>query len=141
MAELKTRPTGLSVSSYLSSIPDPVTRKDCHSLVKLMSDAAHARPKMWGPSIVGFGSNPLRYASGRELDWPPIGFSPRKRNLTIYLMGGLAPHASLLKQLGKHKRGKGCLYISRLDDIHLPTFKKLLQDTFRHAAAVQKQVR
>jgi uncharacterized protein YdhG (YjbR/CyaY superfamily) len=88
---------------------------------------------MWGSSIVGFGDYHYVYKSGREGDWFIIGFSPRKQNLTLYVMGGFPQHAELLTKLGKHKIGKGCLYINHLRDVHLPTLRKLIAESVKHA--------
>ncbi len=113
-------------------------RSDCLTLAKLMTQATGAKPKMWGSAIVGFGSCHLRYASGRELDWFTTGFSPRKQNLTLYVIGGFTQYGTLLKKLGKHSLGKGCLYIKRLDEVHLPTLKKLIQQSVKDAPKVQR---
>ena len=115
-AELKTKPTGSSVDDFLAGIADAERRADCLAVVKLMKKATRTKPAMWGSSIVGFGSHHLKYASGRELDWFAVGFSPRKGDLTLYFTTGLTAHASLLKKLGRHKTGKGCLYVKRLAD-------------------------
>lgn len=118
MAQLKTRPGALGVDDFLSAV-EPQTRKaDCYSLVKLMQELTGDEPVMWGPSIIGFGNIHLKYTSGRELDWFKTGFAPRKQNLTIYLMGGFEQQAETLSQLGKFKKGKGCLYIKQLADIN-----------------------
>src|SRR6185436_20952679 len=101
MAELKTKKTEASVETFLNGLPTEQTRDDCFEIVKLMRQATRAEPKMWGSSIIGFGSTRLRYASGRELDWMIIGFSPRKQNLTLYLAGGLDSYADLLAKLGR----------------------------------------
>jgi hypothetical protein len=138
MAELKTKPTQITVTKFLASIKDEDIRKDCLTLAKLMTQATGAKPKMWGAAIVGFGSCHLRYASGRELDWFTTGFSPRKQNLTLYVIGGFAQYGTLLKKLGKHSLGKGCLYIKRLDDVHLPTLKKLIEQSVQDAPKVQQ---
>src|SRR5947209_20093772 len=118
MAELKTRETRASVAGFLEKIADESRRKDCQALVKLMKRATGEKPKMWGASIVGFGSCHLKYASGRELDWFPMGFASRKQDLTIYGLSGEGSDA-LVERLGKCSRGKGCLYIKRLSDIDL----------------------
>ena len=102
----------------------------------LMKQVTQLEPQMWGSSIVGFGSYHYKYASGREGDMPLTGFSPRKRNLTLYIMGGLEQYDALLAKLGKHTTGKACLYIKRLDDVHLPTLKKLIQQSVKHIARV-----
>jgi hypothetical protein len=139
MAQLKTKPTKQSVAKFLSSIKDETTRDDCRTLVKIMSQTTGSKPKMWGSSIVGFGSYHFRYASGREGDWFTTGFSPRKQNLTLYVMGGFTTYGALLKKLGKHTTGKGCLYIKSLDDVHLPTLKKLIQESVRAAPRLRQQ--
>lgn len=130
-AELKTRPTASSVKDFLDAIPDEGVRKDCRALSRLMRKVTGAAPTMWGSSLVGFGSYHYKYDSGREGDWPLTGFSPRKQNLTVYVMTGFAPHASLMKKLGKYKTGKGCLYFRRLDDIDVPTLERILRDSVR----------
>ena len=119
MAELKTRPTSASVAAFLKTVADDERRKDCQTLVKLMKQATGAPAKMWGPSIVGFGTYRYVYASGRQGDWPLVGFSPRKQDLTLYIMAGFARYAALMKQLGKHKSGKSCLYLKRLGDVDM----------------------
>ena len=135
MAEAKTKPTKLSVDKFIKSQPDARVREDCAVISKLMSEATGEKPKMWGSSIVGFGSYHYKYATGREGDMPIIGFSPRKQNLTLYLlMYRFDEQADLLKKLGKHSLGKGCLYIKRLSDVNLPTLKKLIQRAAKHYA-------
>lgn len=127
MAQAKTRQTKASVAAFLAAIDDPVRRKDCKTIAALMQDATGAKPKMWGTSIVGFGSYHYRYASGHEGDSCLTGFSPRKDALTLYLMlGGLDGHSELLKALGKHKASKGCLYIKKLEDVDLGVLRKLV---------------
>ena len=133
MAELKTQATKESVAKFLNSIEDENKRKDCKTVAKLMEEATGSKPVMWGPSIVGFGSYHYKGASGREGDWMLIGFSPRKQNLTIYLMGGFSKHKDLMEKLGKHTiSGGSCLYIKRLDDIHMPTLKKLVHESVKY---------
>jgi hypothetical protein len=132
MAEPKTMATKESVAKFLNSIEDESRRKDCKTVAKLMEEASGSKPVMWGPSIVGFGSYRYKGASGREGDWPRIAFSPRKQNLTLYFMGGFDKHQDLMEKLGKHTNSKGCLYIKRLDDIHLPTLKKLVLETLKY---------
>ena len=127
MAELKTKPTGESVKDFLNKIPDPERRQDCFAVAKLMEEITGDKPKMWGPSIVGFGTYHYKYDSGREGDWLMTGFSPRKKDLTLYLMMGFEKHHELMKELGKHNTSKSCLYIKRLSDIHVPTLKKLIK--------------
>lgn len=129
MAELKTTPTTRSVNRFLNAIADEPTRNDCFTLVTLMKKITKAEPRMWGTSVVGFGTYHYVYESGREGEWFLTGFSPRKQFLTIYLMAGADSRTDLLKKLGKHKTGGACLYIKRLDDIHLPTLRKLIQES------------
>ena len=91
-----------------------------------MQKATKAKPAMWGANLVGFGAARFKYASGRELDWMLTAFAPRKSNITLYIMSGLAQHEALLAKLGPHSRGQGCLHIKRLSDVHLPTLTKLI---------------
>lgn len=132
MADLKTKPTGRSVARFLDSITDERTRKDCRTLVRIMKQATKAAPKMWGPSIVGFGSYHYKYASGREGDFFLTGFSPRKQAMTVYIMAGFKRYDALLGKLGNHKTGKSCLYIKRLEDVDMETLKKLILQSVRH---------
>ena len=139
MAELKTKQTDASVKDFLNQIPDKQRRDDCFAVAKMMEEATGAKPKMWGTSIVGFGSYRYKYASGREGDWMMIGFSPRKNDLTIYLITGFQKHPELMEQLGKHKASKGsCLYIKRLDDVHVPTLKKLIKASVKQLKSQSK---
>jgi Domain of unknown function (DU1801) len=117
MADNKTKPTELSVTAFIDAITDPTKRADAKMLVKLLQDAAGEKPKMWGPSIIGFGSYHYRYDSGREGDMPLIGFSPRKTATVLYTMIGSSDSKALLAKLGKHTTGKGCLYIKKLADV------------------------
>ena len=133
MAENKTVPTDQNVEDFLNAIADEQKRNDSFMLVDLMREITRLEPQMWGSSIVGFGSYHYRYASGREGDMMLVGFSPRKQNLTIYNMGGIDSDDTLLKKLGKHTTGKGCLYIKRLDDVDLPTLKSLIEASFTRA--------
>jgi hypothetical protein len=133
MAELKTKATQASVLKFLDAIKDVQRRGDCRTIMELMRKATDAEPKMWGTNIVGFGDCHYLYESGREADWFLTGFSPRKQALTLYVMGGYARHGELLDQLGKHKMGKGCLYLSSLEDVHLPTLRKLINQSVAFA--------
>jgi hypothetical protein len=132
MAELKTKATDASVKKFLEGV-DEKQRADASAIVALMEQATGAPPKLWGSAIVGFGDVHLKYDSGRELDWFLIGFSPRKANLTLYVLNGSPDQAALLEKLGKHKIGKGCLYINKLGDVHLPTLKKLIASSAKQA--------
>jgi len=129
MAELKTKKTEASVEDFLNKIKDQDVRQDCFEIAKFMKQATRSDGKMWGSSIVGFGSRHLKYASGRELDWMVIGFSPRKANITLYLPGGVENQADLLKQLGKYTTGKGCLYIKKLKDVDTKVLKQLVNES------------
>src|ERR1700684_4516279 len=122
MADNKTKPTELSVTAFIDAITDPTKRADAKALVELMQGAAGEKPKMWGPSIIGFGSYHYKYDSGREGDMPLVGFSPRKAAAVLYL-AGLSDSEALLAKLGKHTTGKGCLYIKKLADVD----KKVLE--------------
>jgi hypothetical protein len=133
MAELKTQVTKASVDKFLQGIRDEKKREDCFQVLKIMKKATKAEPKMWGPSIIGFGDHHYKYASGRENDWFMAGFSPRVQNITLYSMGGF--DAELLKNLGKYKMGKGCLYISRLDDVDQKVLIKLIQKSVKDLQA------
>jgi hypothetical protein len=136
MAELKTKPTDASVGKFLASIKDEGRRKDCETIVRLMKKATKSEPRMWGTSIVGFGSYHYTYASGREGDWMMMGFSPRKQNLTLYILPGIDAFAPMLKTLGPHSRGGSCLYIKRLEDIDLKVLESMLKQA---AAALRKK--
>ena len=138
MAETKTKPTNESVESFLNKIADEERRKDCFQVAKIMEEVTGEKPKMWGPSIVGFGSYHYKYDSGREGDWMMTGFSPRKKDLTLYLMMGFAKHGELIEKLGKHTGSKSCLYIKRLSDIHIPTLKKLIKVSVKELKAHTK---
>jgi len=131
MAEVKTKPTQASVKEFLNQIPDKERREDCFAIAKMMEEVTGAKPKMWGPSIVGFGSYHFKYDSGREGDWLMTGFSPRKNDLTLYIMMGFEKHRELMEQLGKHKTAKSCLYIKRLSDVHQPTLNKLIKASIK----------
>ena len=134
MAELKTKKNDASVQAFLKKIDDPRVRADSAAIVEMMTAATKAAPKMWGTSIVGFGERHLKYESGRELDWFVIGFSPRKQNLTLYVNLGAGGHDALLKQLGRHTTGKGCLYIKKLSDVDLGILKRVLAQSVKAAS-------
>jgi hypothetical protein len=133
MAEPKTRKTTASVSAFLNAIADEQVRKDCKAIAALMQKVTKSKPAMWGAAIIGFGSVHLKYASGRELDWPPTAFAPRKGDITLYVLGNYPQRDELLAKLGKHKASGGCLHIKRLSDVHVPTLTKLVQASFRAA--------
>ena len=131
MAELKTKVNNASVDKYLKSIKDKRVRDDCYKTMEIMQKATKSEAKMWGTSIIGFGSYHYKYASGREGDWMLTGFSPRKQNLTLYIMPGFEEYDSLMKDLGKHTTGKSCLYIKKLDDVDKKVLKKLVAQSVK----------
>lgn len=137
MAELKTKKTKASVNAFLDKITDEQRRKDCQTVLTLMKQATGEEPKMWGSSIVGFGTYHYRYASGREGDWPIIAFSPRKTDLTLYIAPGFEKFESLMAKLGKYKTGVSCLYIKKLDDVEIPVLKKLIAKSVEKVAKHQ----
>src|SRR6185436_9960153 len=127
VAEIKTKQTSSSVDGFIDSIPDEQKRKDSYVILKLMEKATGEEPKMWGSSLIGFGK--LRYkspATGREVDWFKMGFSPRKANLSLHLGLNMQRHAEALKKLGKHKTGVGCLYITKLEDVDLKILERMI---------------
>jgi Domain of unknown function (DU1801) len=126
MAELKTKKTDLSVHAFIKQIPEEQKRKDASVILDLMENATKAKGKMWGTAIIGFGDRRLKYESGRELDWFIMGFSPRKQNFVLYISGTVDKQQTLLKKLGKHKTGKGCLYVNKLEDVNLPVLKEII---------------
>ena len=126
MAENKTKATDASVEDYLAAIDDEARRKDCEAVADLMARATKQPPRMWGASIVGFGSYHYRYTSGREGDTCVVGFSSRKGDISVYGLNAAEGAAELLAKLGKHKAGKGCVYIKRLSDVDLKVLQKLV---------------
>jgi hypothetical protein len=138
MAELKTKLNDASVTDFLDTIKDEEKRADSFEILKLMQQVTKQEPKMWGTSIIGFGNVHLKYESGRELDWFITGFSPRKQNLTLYVLGSFNPHTELLKKLGKHKTGSGCLYINKLKDVDVKVLKELIKESFKAAKMLRQ---
>jgi hypothetical protein len=136
MAENKTKETDANVEKYLAAIRDEARQNDCAALAKLMAKATRLPPKMWGTSIVGFGSYHYKYESGREGDMCLVGFSSRKSDITVYGLKAAPNCEALLEKLGKHKTGKGCLYIRNLSDIDIGILEKLVKE----AAAATKRV-
>jgi len=137
MPEPKTRATDASVDDFLKTLENDEVRLDCLTIAEIMRRATKSKPRMWGANIVGFGSGRLKYATGREVEWPLISFSPRKQNIALYLSPGFDGRDELLAILGKHSCGKSCLYIKRLSDVHLPTLRKLVTASVRHASRPQ----
>ncbi|MBK8553258.1 MAG: DUF1801 domain-containing protein [Ignavibacteria bacterium] len=124
LAVIKTKQTTASVEDFINSVEGEQKRKDSFVLLEMMKKITGEDPKMWGGSIIGFGSKRYKSpASGREVDWFRIGFSPRKANLTVYLIS-IKEHAEALKKLGKHKTGGGCLYINKLEDVDMKVLKR-----------------
>lgn len=132
MAQNKTVETTNSVASFLGAIPDETKRTDSQQLVSIIEAQTGTSPKMWGPAIVGFGSYHYKYESGREGDAPLVGFSPRKDALTLYLSSDFPERETLLTQLGKHKTGKGCVYIKKLSDVNLDVLQALISHAFQY---------
>lgn len=127
MYVLKTKLNDSSVEAFLDSVPDEKIRADSYQILDLMREITEEEPKMWGSSIIGFGSYRYKYASGQEGDWMLVGFSPRKQALSLYIMSGLNQAESLLSRLGKFSKGKGCLYIKKLEEIDLEVLKELVK--------------
>jgi hypothetical protein len=136
MADNRTKPTDQTVESFINTIEDERKRRDSQTIITMMCEATGEKPCMWGSSIVGFGSYHYKYESGREGDAPRIGFSPRKQNLTLYLLQGELDERrqTLLTKLGKHTTGKGCLYIKKLDDVDLDVLKQIIQTSAGQAS-------
>ena len=135
MTELKTRQNDMNVDAFLDGVENPRRREDARRLLALMQEVTGELPKMWGATIVGFGSYHYRYASGREGDWPVVGFAPRKQNLVLYIMPGFTRYSALLAKLGKHRTGKSCLYVNKLDDID----PRILEELVRESVAEMKR--
>ena len=129
MAENKTKQTEASVDKFINSVKDKNIQEDCCTIIKLMKTVTKEEPKMWGPSIIGFGSYHYKYASGREGDMCIAGFSPRKQNLTIYLLAGFEKQKAQLEKLGKFKTGKTCLYIKSLKDVDDKVLKEMVNSS------------
>lgn len=129
---VKTRPTGKTVSGFINAVKDPQKRKDCRALTEIMKAITKEKPIMWGTSIVGFGSYHYKYKSGREGDWLLTGFSPRARNLTVYIMPGFSRYEDLMSRLGPHKTGVSCLYIKTLSEIRMPVLRSLIRESVRY---------
>ena len=138
MAELKTILNDASVEKFLDGVKDERKRRDSFKILALMKKITKEEPKMWGTSIVGFGSYHYKYESGREGDWFLTGFSPRKQNLTIYVMSGFKAYNELMKKLGKHKTGSSCLYINKLEDVDLSVLKALITESVKHMKKASK---
>jgi hypothetical protein len=132
MAELKTKRNKGDVEAFLNNVSDEKKRQDSFTVLELMKQVTGKEPEMWGDSIVGFGSYHYKYASGREGDWFVTGFSPRKQNLTLYIMSGFDEHERLLGKLGKHSTGKSCLYIKKIEDVDVDVLTELVKKSVEH---------
>ncbi len=137
MAELKTKKNDADVDAFLATVQDDRQRADAGTLRDLLADITGDDGAMWGSSIVGFGAQHHEYASGRQGEWMAIGFSPRKANLTLYIMDGFDAYDDLLGRLGKHTTGKSCLYVKRLADIDLDVLRQLVHESYSHAVSQQ----
>ncbi|MEN4013050.1 MAG: DUF1801 domain-containing protein [Chloroflexota bacterium] len=135
MAELKTRLTDKNPLDFLNAVADEKKRQDSFAILRLMEDATGFPAQMWGDNIVGFGKYRYRYASGHAGEWPLAAFSPRKQNLTLYIMAGFEQYETLMTRLGKHKTGKSCLYINKIEDIDLNVLRELVRASVAHMIA------
>ena len=135
---IKTQKTERSVSEFLDTVADEGRRKDCQAIVRIMKRAVKAQPKMWGPSIIGFGDHSYKTANGKENPWFLFGFSPRKQDLTLYIMAGFERHDALMARLGKYKTGGSCLYIKRLADIDAKVLEDLIAASVTQMKALRK---
>ena len=132
MSDLKTKQNEKSVEEFLEKIEDPEKKKASKQILKILETISKNEAKMWGDSIIGFGKYHYKYKSGREGDWMRIGFSPRKQNLTLYIMDGFEKYSELMEKLGKFKTGKSCLYIKKLQDIDIKILKELIKESLIH---------
>ena len=132
MAELKTKRNKGNVEAFINGVHDEKKRQDSFKILELMKKVTGNEPEMWGDSIVGFGSYPYKYESGREGDWFVTGFSPRKQSLTLYIMSGFDEYNQLLSKLGKHTTGKACLYIKKIDDVNMDVLEELVKKSVEH---------
>ena len=130
--EPKTRENDASVEDFLSSIENKERRDDGFRLLEMFTRLTGQTPKMWGPAIIGFGKVMLKYQDGHELDWPEVAFSPRKQNLTLYVITGTEKQKNLFEKLGTHSTSVSCLYIKRLSDVDVKVLEKVIADTYRH---------
>lgn len=136
MSSLKTQPTEQDPYAFIDLIEHPIKRENSKVLMEIHKRATGKEPVMWGDSIVGFGQYHYKYRSGHEGDWPTAGFSPRKQNLTIYIMLGFDRYAPLLKQLGKHKHSKSCLYINKLADVNIDILEQIIKQGYEDMHSV-----
>ena len=131
MSDPKTAPNDANVEAFLHSVAHDKRREDSLAMLEIMKEVTGEEPRMWGDSIVGFGSYHYQYKSGREGDWMLTGFSPRKQSLTLYIMSGFSHYDELLQKLGKHKTGKSCLYIKKLEDVDMDVLKQMIRESVK----------
>lgn len=131
-AELKTKETDASVDEFIAAVENETRRNDAIKTLEMFKRITGETPKMWGPGIVGFGKMPLKYASGRELDWPIVGFSPRKQNMTLYVICNSPKQPELFAKLGKHTSSVSCLYINKLADVDEKVLEAVVKDAYQH---------
>jgi hypothetical protein len=139
MAELKTQRNRKSVKKFLDGIENPIRREDARMVLAMMEEVTGVKAEMWGDNIIGFGTYTYKYESGREGEWFVAGFSPRKANLSLYIMSGFSRYQELLKNLGKHKTGKSCLYLNRLEDIDMKVLRKLVKESVTYIKRIDKK--
>jgi hypothetical protein len=139
MSEPKTKKNDASVEGFLNGVENEKKRQDSYAILELMREVTGEEPAMWGPSIIGFGSYHYKYANGREGDWMITGFSPRKQNLTLYIMPGFDRYESLLEKLGKYKTGKSCLYVNKLEDVDPKVLRELVKKSVEHMSKSSKR--
>lgn len=132
-AELKTRPTDASVDDFIASVENDTRRDDAIRVLEMFRRVTGETPTMWGPAIVGFGIAPYRYPDGREIDWPIVGFSPRKQNLTLYVICRSPKQPGLLAKLGKHSTSVSCLYIKKLADVDEKVLEAIVKDAYKYS--------
>lgn len=135
MAELKTKPTQASVSAFIAALPDRGQRSDAKKLASMMRELTGKPGRLWGKSMIGFGSYRYSNSAGKDFEWILTGFSPRKQAMSIYIMSGFDEHNSLLCKLGKYKTGKSCLYVKRLDDVDEAVLRRLIEASVAHMRA------
>jgi len=133
----KTQPHDADVHAYLAQVEPARRREDALVVLDMMQEISGEKPKMWGTSIIGFGVYQYRYESGREGEWFLCGFAPRKANLVLYIMGGFLGQSELMSKLGKHKIGKSCLYLNRLEDVDLKVLRRLIKASAAHVKKTQ----
>ena len=138
MSDMKTAETDADPALFLSRVENRGRAEDAQAVMEIMARITGQPPRMWGDSIIGFGTYRYKYASGRQAEWFLTGFAPRKQNLTLYIMSGFENYEQLLGQLGKHKTGKSCLYINKLEDINLDVLREMVKESVNHMVETNK---